>query len=320
MATYDVSAVGLYILDVLGRAMSAIPAPGQVDFIDEIRLTVAGTAGGTAVDCAKLGLKTRAVGALGDDEKAAFVRATLARHGIDDSAMQALTDVPTSATMLPIPASGERSAWHVRGASDHFSLTPEIERAALDADIVHLGGTGLLNAFDGEPSRRLLAQAKQAGCTTTLDLIVARPEVVELIDPLMPFVDYFIPSIDEARVLTGLDAIEPIADYYLARGAQHCVLTLGSEGSYIAGPEGLREMIPPLADITIVDTTGCGDAYSAGFIAGLSQGWGVVFCAYFASVAAALVAAGLGSDAGIESMEQTLEMANAHYERHTNPS
>ena len=62
--THDVSVIGLYILDVLGRAVDKIPDGGNVDFIEEIRLTVAGTAGGTAVDVAKLGLSTLAVGAV----------------------------------------------------------------------------------------------------------------------------------------------------------------------------------------------------------------------------------------------------------------
>ena len=70
---YDVSVIGLYILDVLGRPVTKIPDRGNVDFIEEIRLTVAGTAGGTVVDTAKLGLKSLAVGAVGDDEKADWV-------------------------------------------------------------------------------------------------------------------------------------------------------------------------------------------------------------------------------------------------------
>ena len=65
----DVTCVGLTILDILGRPVERIPPGGSVDFIDEIRLTVAGTAAGTVIDCAKLGLKSRAVGALGQDVK-----------------------------------------------------------------------------------------------------------------------------------------------------------------------------------------------------------------------------------------------------------
>lgn len=313
MKKTDVSVVGLYILDILGRYMETLPPPGQADFVDEVRLTVAGTAGGTAVDCAKLGLSTRAVGALGDDEKADFMLSTMRGYGIDVDAMARLPDVSTSISMLPIMPSGERRAWFVRGASDRFSPDESTIEAALASPIVHLGGTGLLSAFDGAPSRRFLERAKQAGCTTTLDLIVARPEISEMIDPLMPFTDYFIPSIEETQILTGLKQPEAIADYYLERGADCCVLTMGGDGSFIAHQDGRRHHVPPMPDVDVVDTTGCGDAYSAGFIAALNEGWELEFCGYFATAAAALVATGLGSDAGIVSMADTRQRAEAHY-------
>ena len=85
---YDASIVGLYILDVLGRPVTKIPEGGNVEFIEELRLTVAGTAGGTVIDCAKLGLKTLAVGAVGNDEKADFVISVLEKFGVDVSAFQ----------------------------------------------------------------------------------------------------------------------------------------------------------------------------------------------------------------------------------------
>ena len=85
---HDITVVGLYILDILGRPVLRIPDKGGVDFIEEIRLTVAGTAGGTVVDVAKLGLKSLAVGAVGDDEKADWMLMTMQKHGIDTTAMQ----------------------------------------------------------------------------------------------------------------------------------------------------------------------------------------------------------------------------------------
>ena len=101
---YDVSVVGLYILDILGRPVNRIPDRGNVDFIEEIRLTVAGTAGGTIVDLAKLGMNCLAVGAVGKDEKADFVLMTMDKLGIDGSCMQRLGGVPTSATHLECQA------------------------------------------------------------------------------------------------------------------------------------------------------------------------------------------------------------------------
>lgn len=309
---YDVSVVGLYILDILGRHMDTMPPAGGAIPIDEIRLTVAGTAGGTIVDCAKLGLSAYAVGSVGEDEKAGFMRYTMESHGIDTSGMKTVPGAQSSATILPILPSGERTAWPVRGASMQLSLTDDEVERALASRIVHLGGTGRLGEFDGEPSRELLRRAKAAGRTTTFDLIGAKSEVSELVDPLMPYVDYFIPSEDETERLTGMADVEAAAEYYLDKGAANCLITMGPAGSFLASRDGFRCRVPALSDIQVVDTTGCGDAYSAGIITGLAQGWDLTSCAYFATAASGLVATGLGSDAGIVSFEATRELAERH--------
>jgi sugar/nucleoside kinase (ribokinase family) len=303
---YDVSVVGLYILDVLGRPISRIPERGNVDFIEEIRLTVAGTAGGTVIDAAKLGLKCLAVGAVGDDEKADFVLMTMQKHGIDTSGMQQLAGIPTSATILNIRPNGERPALHQRGASDHFTIHPADHKRIFAARFVHLGGTGLLAKLDGEPSRAFLEAAKAAGCTTTFDLIATNDETINIVEPLLPFIDYFMPSVEEARDLAGRTDAEDCARFFLDRGVPHVVLTMGGEGSLIATRDAFIKI--PALPLHVVDTTGCGDAYDAGFICALNQDWDLETCGRFATAAASLVATGLGSDAGIESFEQTLEV------------
>ena len=156
---HDVACVGLMILDILGRPVERIPPGGDVAFIDEIRLTVAGTAGGTVIDCAKLGLKALAVGAVGEDEKGDFVVDTLRRHGVDTTAMQSTADAPTSATILNVRPNGDRPALHVRGASDHLSLAEADYDQVCDARFVHMGGTGLLKGMDGAPTAALLQAA-----------------------------------------------------------------------------------------------------------------------------------------------------------------
>lgn len=303
---YDVSVIGLYILDILGRPVTAIPERGNVDFIEEIRLTVAGTAGGTVVDTAKLGLRSLAVGAVGDDEKADFVLAAMAKVGIDTSAMQRIGGgVPTSATILNVRPNGDRPALHVRGASDHFDVLAALYDQVFDAPIVHLGGTGLLRRLDGEPSRVLLAEAKRRGRITTFDLIAARPETIDLVAPLLPSIDYFMPSIEEARDMSGRHDPADCASFYLDAGATCCVFTLGGEGAYYAHRDGTRLHVPAYA-IDVVDTTGCGDAFDAGFIAALHHRMDPERSLRFAQAAAALVAGGLGSDAGIVSFDDTV--------------
>jgi sugar/nucleoside kinase (ribokinase family) len=303
---YDVSVIGLYILDILGRPVTRIPERGNVDFIEEIRLTVAGTAGGTVVDTAKLGLRSLAVGAVGEDEKADWVLLTLEKHGIDTSAMQRLAGVPTSATILNVRPNGERPALHVRGASDHFDLPASLYDQAFDAPIVHLGGTGLLRKLDGASSIAVLREAKARGRTTTFDLIAASAETAHLVMPLLPHIDYFMPSIEEAQDMSGRSGPEDCASFYLDKGATCCVFTLGGEGAYYAHRDGTR-LRSPAYEINVVDTTGCGDAFDAGFIAALHNKMDVETSLRFAQAAAGLVAMGLGSDAGIVSFEDTLD-------------
>ncbi len=303
--SYDVSVIGLYILDVLGRPVTRIPEGGGVEFIEEIRLTVAGTAGGTVIDTAKLGLKSLAVGAVGDDEKADWVLMTMQKHGIDTSAMQRIKGVPTSATILNIRPNGERPALHVRGASDHFDVPSTMYDQVFAAPIVHLGGTGLLKKLDGPRSLELLQEAKQRGCIVTFDLIAANAETAAVVKPLLPFIDYFMPSIEEAKEMSGRSTVEDCAAFYLDHGAGCCVFTLGGDGAFYAHKDGTR-FTSAAYDINVVDTTGCGDAFDAGFIAALHHEMDVETSLRFAQAAAGLVATGLGSDAGIESFEHTL--------------
>lgn len=312
---YDVSVIGLYILDVLGRPVTRIPDRGGIDFIEEIRLTVAGTAGGTVIDTAKLGLRSLAVGAVGTDEKADFVLATMEKHGIDISAMQRLEGVPTSSTILNVRPNGDRPALHVRGASDHFDVPPAAYDQVFAAPIVHLGGTGLLRKLDGEPSRVLLREAKARGCTTTFDLLGTNPRTLAIVEPLLPFVDYFMPSIEEARDMAGQATPDDCAKFFLDRGTTCCVFTLGGDGAFLAHRDGTTLSVPAYA-INVVDTTGCGDAFDAGFITALHHKMDPEASMRFAQAAAALVASGLGSDAGIVSFEATQAWAETHRVRH----
>jgi sugar/nucleoside kinase (ribokinase family) len=302
---HDVSVIGLYILDVLGRPVTRIPDGGGVDFIEEIRLTVAGTAGGTIIDTAKLDLKSVAVGAVGDDEKADWVLMTMQKHGIDTSVMQRISGVPTSATILNIRRNGERPALHVRGASDHFDVPTALYDKVFAAPIIHLGGTGLLKKLDGPQSLTLLKEAKKRGCTVTFDLIAANVETAAIVKPLLPYIDYFMPSIEEAKEMSGQANAADCAKFYLDHGATCCVFTLGGDGAFYAHKDGTR-LTSPAYDVKVVDTTGCGDAFDAGFIAALHHKMDVETSLRFAQATAGLVATGLGSDAGIQSFEQTL--------------
>ncbi|NDB37253.1 MAG: hypothetical protein EB040_02815 [Actinobacteria bacterium] len=116
-----VISIGVHILDVLGRYVSAIPEGQGIALIDEIRITAAGTAAGTSVDLAKLGCEVIAVGAVGNDEMGSILIGILDRYGITTKYMVKKEGVQTSGTMLPIRPNGERPALHVMGANAYLT-------------------------------------------------------------------------------------------------------------------------------------------------------------------------------------------------------
>jgi sugar/nucleoside kinase (ribokinase family) len=304
----DVVSLGIHILDVLGRPVTRIPPGQDVDLIEEIRLTVAGTAAGTSVDLAKLGADVLAMGAVGEDAGGAFIRETMARYGIDTGGLVVKPGVQTSATMLPIRPNGERPALHVLGANGALTFDDLDLDAIAAARVLHLGGTYLMPKLDGEPTRRVLAHAKARGVTTTLDLIQTdRPDLLAVIEPCLPFVDYFMPGLDEARRISGLEDRREVIRFFLDKGVGHTVFKMGARGSSIAGP-GVAggELRLPALRAPVVDSTGCGDAYCAGFIVGLTKGWDLERAGRLGTAAAALVITGLGSDAGIVDLDRTL--------------
>ena len=295
--TAQVASVGLTILDVLGRPVTAIPEGGGLDFIDEIRLTVAGTAAGTVIDMAKLGLSTMLVGAVGDDEKGRFVINTLNGFGVETSAIQTIAGVPTSATILNVRPNGDRPALHQRGASDYFTMSPKVADQIAGCKVVHVGGNGLLRDFDGPPTAKLLAAAKKSGAITTYDLLAPSADVLTDLESYLPNIDYFMPAMEEAAEICGLDDPDAIADFFLERGATACIFKWGAMGSFYATPTQ-RERIPAFKT-AVVDTTGCGDAYCAGFVSGIVDGLEPLEACRRGTAAASLVATGLGSDAGL---------------------
>ncbi|MEM7126365.1 MAG: sugar kinase [Chloroflexota bacterium] len=306
-----VVSLGIHIVDILGRPVTEIP-PGQgVDLLDEIRITVAGTAAGTSVDLAKLGVNVVAMGAIGTDELGNFVVSTMNNYEINTDNLVRKDGVQTSATMLPIRPNGERPALHVPGANGELVLDDINFDAIAKADYLHLGGTSLMEKFDGQPSVEVLKFAKEKSVVTTFDLVaVDRPDLMDLIEPLLPYIDYFMPGLEEAEMMTGLTDRQDVIDYFLDRGVGTTVFKMGGEGSSIANKE-IGELRVPAFETTIVDSTGCGDSYCAGFIVGLAKGWSLEEAAKLGSACGAQVITGLGSDAGIVDLDSTIEFMNS---------
>jgi len=150
-----------------------------------------------------------------------------------------------------------------------------------------------------------LRRARDAGATTSMDILSeGSPKLLAILKPCLPFVDWFMPNADQACKLTETSTPEQAAIQLLLYGVGGVVLTMGGDGSILTTARGRVHLAAH--DIEVVDTSGCGDAYCAGFIRGLRSAWAPTECMKLGNAAAALVARGLGSDAGIRDLDDTI--------------
>jgi sugar/nucleoside kinase (ribokinase family) len=301
-----VVAVGAYILDVLVRPVTEIPAGQDAALVEEIRLAPAGAAGGTAVTLAKLGAEVHAAGAVGRDKLGDVLIELLAEHGVDTSRLARREELQTSSSVIPIRPTGERPALHVIGAN--MSYTPDDAPWDLiaDADFVHVGGPELL----GDTAEKVLSAAQEGGATTSVDVLAdGWPELLDMITPALRHVDWLTPNDDQAKRLTGEGDIAAAARALIERGAGGVIVTCGADGVLIVNGDG--ETRVPAFEIEVVDTSGCGDAFVAGFLRGLSTGEEPEAAARLGAAAAALVAQGTGSDHGDFDLDAVRAFADA---------
>jgi len=305
-----VACVGTYIVDVLGRPVSELPRGQVSSLLEEIRMTAAGTAGGTSVDLARMGANVIAVGAIGRDNIAEFLLSALETEDVDTSHLVRKDDVQTSATILPIHPDGSRPAWHVPGANSTFTLDDVPWDALGECDAVHVGGLTALPGIDGAPAGRILAHARERGALTTADFLGVRGEApAELLAMCLPHVDIFMPNDGEALAVAGDPDVATAARRLRDLGARCVIVKCGPQGCLILDDDGERRL--PAHDAPVVDTTGCGDAFCAGVIAARCAGWPIDEAARLGCATGALNMRGLGSDAGARDIDEALAFAGA---------
>jgi sugar/nucleoside kinase (ribokinase family) len=301
---YDYSSIGFYTFDCLCWPFTAVPDGGGCNFVDEFTLAVSGAAGTAAIAAAKMGLKTLAVGGVGSDLMGDWVLARLQHFGVDVSTMQREEGWKTSSSIVTTRADGSRPALHMKGATGNFYVDDAMLKQVIDARVVHIGGIGLMDRMDKTRNAELMKAAKRNGAITTVDIFAGSKDDMPAVARVLPYTDYFIPSIEEAQALTGLSEMADMAKHFIDIGTQCCVFTLGAGGAYYHHSDGTRFHIPSF-DIHVKCTCGCGDAFNAGFAVGLCRGFDPETTVRFAQATSALNATGLGSQAGVVDFKHT---------------
>jgi len=296
-------AIGLTTLDINACPVDALTHTERATLIQGLACAPAGTAAGAALVAARLGVQVALAGAVGDDMNGLFVRAGLESLGVDSRLLVTRPGEATSSTLLAVESDGRRSSFHRPGAGMTPPLDAAVVAAARASRFVHYAAVGG-QTTNGGPGAALLAEAKAGGALVTCDLISPRAGAVEEIARLLPHVDYFMPSAAEAVFLSGTDDLDRAARHFVDLGARACVIKNGRQG-VVALLDGQPHAVPAFA-VTPIDTTSCGDAFCAGFIAALDRGWPPLDACRFAAMTAGLVAEGVGTLGALQDFDATV--------------
>ncbi|WP_220793711.1 carbohydrate kinase family protein, partial [Nocardioides stalactiti] len=239
----------------------------------------------------KLGADVTSVAAVGADPIGSVLVSLLQANGVDTTPIVTRADVQTSASVLPINGDGDRPAWHCIGANGTLTLDDIDLDLVRGADHVHLGGPEFL----GDAAVAVLEAAREAGVTTSVDMLApGEPMWLDAIAACLPLVDLFLPNDEQLLGLTATSTLEEGAQALLDRGVGCVAVTAGARGAYVA--TAAETAWVPAYEIDVVDTTGCGDSFSAGFLLGRALGRDLVASATLGCATAAQVAGGLSTD------------------------
>jgi sugar/nucleoside kinase (ribokinase family) len=235
-------------------------------------------------------------GAIGEDELGDLLVQMLSRWGVDTSLLVRRSDTQTSASVLPIRPDGSRPAFHVVGANDTYTSADAPWEAIAQARFLHLGAPEFMG---GEEAAKILGFAQEHDTVTSADLLAPGEQAADIVDWLAPafeHLDYLLPNEEQVLGLTGQQDLVEGSRQLLERGVGCVAATRGADGAVVVDRDGEEHV--PAPDVEVIDTTGCGDAFSAGFLRGLSLGRSRRESAALGCAAAGLVAGGLGSDHG----------------------
>jgi len=294
MTGMKVVAMGVHVLDVHVRPVEGIPEGNEGQIVDEIMMSAAGTAGGTATILRKLGASVRSFGAVGKDPLGDTLVSLLASAGVDTTHLVRRGAVQTSASVLPVRPNGDRPAWHCIGANGVYTVDDVDLDEVAAATHLHLGGPEFLG---GESAAKVLSHARSNGVVTSVDMLApGEPSMLDWVEAALPCTDYFLPNDEQLLGLTGAGSLEAAGRAVLDKGAGCVAVTRGSAGALVLTAD--ETIAVPAFDVEVVDTTGCGDAFSAGFLRGLALGKDLREAAVLGSATAAIVAQGLTTDHG----------------------
>jgi sugar/nucleoside kinase (ribokinase family) len=277
----------------------------DVSPVSPIVLLPGGDAANQAVVLSQMGFKTAIFSRRGDDDFGKILLQLLDRYGsnIKLDGIVVDSEMATSVSAMMIRPNGQRNFCVHKGAIYNFRFQ-DIDLSILSgAKVASIGGVYGLPSFDGPGAAAFFRAAREKGLITVADTKADMYRIgLKGIETMLEQTDYFFPSYDEAAAISGEKSPEKIAGIFLDAGVRHVGIKLGARGIYARDRE--KDFYLPALPADVVDTTGAGDNFMSGLIAGLIRGWDFRNCCLFGSAAAALCVTTIGPMTAVKSFDQ----------------
>lgn len=262
---------GILFADVGCSPISHCPKPGELVQTDGVELTLGGCASNVAINLSRLEVPTGLCGCVGDDSFSDFVVRSLTDPLIDVTGLGKVRQSGPGITLIINVKKEDRRFVSATGANASFSINDIPTSWSEEAEVIYLGGYLMMPELERPETADFLRRFQERGGKTILDVVLyGKRPYWDVIRPLLPYVDYFMPNDDEGLSICGKkDPVEQ-AKIFLDAGAKTAVITCGESGSLFYSDE--EKFRIGTFKTEFVGGTGSGDAFAAGFIAGLLDG------------------------------------------------
>ena len=263
-------AYGDIAMDVIARASSATSSD-QDEKVDSLFISPGGSAVNCAVVASSLGIPATFLGVLGDDHWAGILEKDMRQHGVNTRHLHRVKGQLAICISILDPA-GERKFYSYRGVNA-TTIHPQVPVSLIRRhDCLHLSGYSFQTSESACAAASLLRLAKENGLLVSLDPSFLFARDLDLnANEILPNVDYFFPSREEAYQLTKSRDPVKAARKIREHGPKAVVVTLDSDGCLLLDGSG-EQLIKLHSDEPVVDTTGAGDAFCGGFLFAVLNG------------------------------------------------
>ncbi len=262
---------GILFADVVCAPIERVPRAGELLASESVQLALGGCASNTALDLAKVGVEVGVAGCVGNDPFGRFVIDALSVDHVDTSGIHPISGTGSACTMVINVRGQDRRFISTPAANREFTVGHISPQWIRQAKVIYIGGYYMMPKLETDDLVELFRRARAQGTKTVLDVVLyGQGDYWQRLEKVLPQTDVFMPNDDEAALITGLDDPLAQARRFRQAGAKMVVITCGDQGSLLLSEDlRLRSGVYPSE---FVGGTGSGDAFDAGFIAGMLAG------------------------------------------------